>query len=217
MPDAPAGGKRIGKVWVILTAWAVFAIAIGLYIFLSPQQVGTRSRIVRLARSLGRLVGLEDRPRKPIAVIIGDIDRGDEARKAQAIFLSSELTDAELAQVFPHLLRAMKDELDGVRNAAATVVGDLSPRLSREAPVVEAALTALLDDPSPALRPGRRDPWGPSPRAVGSTPRHLDWSRASTTKRNSSASARSKPWSSIGRDPKRSSPWRCDACRPKPR
>ncbi len=152
MPDAPAGGKRIGKVWVILTAWAVFAIAIGLYIFLSPQQVGTRSRIVRLARSLGRLVGLEDRPRKPIAVIIGDIDRGDEARKAQAIFLSSELTDAELAQVFPHLLRAMKDELDGVRNAAATVVGDLSPRLSREAPVVEAALTALLDDPSPALR-----------------------------------------------------------------
>ena len=39
-----------------------------------------------------------------------------------------------------------------VRNAAATIVGQLSQRLSREAPVAEEALTALLDDPSPALR-----------------------------------------------------------------
>jgi hypothetical protein len=39
-----------------------------------------------------------------------------------------------------------------VRNAAATVVGDLSQRFSGEAPVAEEALTALLDDPSPALR-----------------------------------------------------------------
>ena len=70
----------------------------------------------------------------------------------QTILLSSELTEAELAQVLPHLIRAVKDESEMVRNAAATVVGDLSQRLSGEALVAEEALTALLDDPSPALR-----------------------------------------------------------------
>ena len=152
MPDAPDGGKRIGRVWVALTALAIIAAAIGIYIFLSPQQDGTRWRIVRMARVLGRLVGLEDRARKPIGVIVREIEQGDEARRAQAICLFYELTGAELAQVFPHLIRAMKDESEMVRNAAATVVGDLSQHFSREAPVAEEALTALLDDPSPALR-----------------------------------------------------------------
>ncbi len=152
MPDAPVGGKRIGRVWAVLTAWAIIAAAIGIYIFLSPQQDGTRWRIVRMARGLGRLVGLEDRPRKPIGVIVREIEQGDEARKAQTIVLCQELTGAELAQVFPHLIRAMKDESEMVRNAAATVVGDLSQHLSREASVAEEALTALLDDPSPPLR-----------------------------------------------------------------
>ena len=126
MPDAPDGGKRKGRAWVTLTAWAIVAAAIGMYIFLSPQQVETRSRIVGMARGLGRLVGREDRARKPIGVIVREIEQGDEARKVQAIFLCRELTGAELAQVFPHLIRAMKDESETVRNLAVTVVGDLS-------------------------------------------------------------------------------------------
>jgi HEAT repeat protein len=125
----------------------------GIYIFLSPQQDGARGRIVRMARVLGRLVGLEDRARIPIAVIIREIEQGDEAQRAQTIaLLRNDSTGAELAQVFPHLIRAMKDESEMVRNAAATVVGDLSQRFSGEAPAAEEALTALLDDPSPAIR-----------------------------------------------------------------
>jgi hypothetical protein len=30
MPDAPDGGKRIGRVWVASTAWAIIAAAIGI-------------------------------------------------------------------------------------------------------------------------------------------------------------------------------------------
>ena len=191
MPDAPDGGKRIGRVWVALTALAIIAAAIGIYIFLSPQQDGTRWRIVRMARGLGRLVGLEDRARKPIGVIVREIEQGDEARRVQAIFLCHELTEAELAQVFPHLIRAMKDESEMVRNAAATVVGDLSQRFSGEAPVAEEALTALLDDPSPALRAraakslgsiaasGRLD--APPPRLVACLDDEDEHVRSSTT------------------------------------
>src|SRR5262245_52800109 len=110
MPDAPDGGKRIGRAWVALTAWAIIAAAIGIYIFLSRQQDKARSRIVRMARVLGKLVGQGDRARKPIGVIIQEIEQGDEARRAQTIvLLRYELTGAELAQVFPHLIRAMKD------------------------------------------------------------------------------------------------------------
>ena len=191
MPDAPDGGKRIGRVWVALTALAIIAAAIGIYIFLSPQQDGTRWRIVQMARVLGRLVGLEDRARKPIGVIVREIEQGDEARRAQTIFLCHELTGAELAQAFPHLVRAMKDESEMVRNAAATVVGDLSERLSGEAPVAEKALTALLDDPSPALRAraakslgsiaasGRLD--APPPRLVACLDDEDEHVRSSTT------------------------------------
>lgn len=152
MPDAPAGGKRIRRVSVVITAWAVILAGIGAYISLSPEQDGTRSRIIRMARGLRKLVGLERRNRKPIEVIVREIEQGDEAQKTQTILLSFELTDAELSQVFPHLIRAMKDQSEAVRSAAASVVGDLSQRLAGEAPVAETALTALLDDPSPALR-----------------------------------------------------------------
>ncbi len=201
MPDAPPGGKRIGRLRIALTALAIIVAATGIYIFLSPQQEATRWRIVGIARSLGRLVGRKDRDRKPIGVIVREIEQGDEARKAQAIVLCRELTGAELAQVFPHLIRAMKDESEMVRNAAATVIGDLSERLSGEAPVAEKALSALLEDPSPALRAGGRNPWEPSPRAVGSTPPQLDSSRAWTTRSKTSAPTRPKPCSSIARDP----------------
>ena len=144
-----------------------------------------------MARGLGRLVGLEDRARKPIGVIVREIEQGDEARRAQAIVLCRELTGAELAQVFPHLIRAMKDESEMVRNAAATVVGDLSQRFSGEAPVAEEALTALLDDPSPALRAraakslgsiaasGRLD--APPPRLVACLDDEDEHVRSSTT------------------------------------
>ena len=75
MPDAPDGGKRIGKAQVGLIAIAIIA-AIGIYIFLSPQQDDTRMRIVRMAQSLRRLVGLKDPARKPIAVIVREIEQG---------------------------------------------------------------------------------------------------------------------------------------------
>jgi HEAT repeat protein len=152
MPDAPDGGKRIGKVWVALAALATVAAAIGIYIFQSPQQDDTRWRIVQMARGLGRLVGHEDRARKPIGDIVREYEQGDEAGRVQAISLCRELTGAELAQVFPHLIRAMKDESEIVRNTAAAVVGDLSERFSGEAPAAEKALVALLDDPSPGVR-----------------------------------------------------------------
>jgi HEAT repeat protein len=86
----------------------------------------------------------------------------------------------------------MKDESEKVRNAAASVVGDLSQRLSGEAPVAEEALTALLDDPSPALRAmaakslgsiaasGRLD--APPPRLVACLDDEDEHVRSSTTK-----------------------------------
>ena len=118
MPDAPAGGTRKGRFRVTLVALFIIAAAIGIYISLSPHQDGTRSRIVRIARDLGKLVGLENRPRKPIAVIIREFEQGDELQRVQTIYHLFELTGAELAQVFPHLIRAMKDESETVRNAA---------------------------------------------------------------------------------------------------
>jgi hypothetical protein len=109
MPDAPGGGQRTSRVRVALTALAITAAAIGFYVFVSPQQDDARWRIVRMARGLRRLLGQEYRARKPIGVIVLEIEQGDEARKVQTISRSSELTEAELALVFPHLIRAMKD------------------------------------------------------------------------------------------------------------
>jgi HEAT repeat protein len=98
-------------------------------------------------------VGQEDRARKPIGVIVREIDQGDPSQKAQTIsLLRYDLTGEELVLVFPHLLRALKDDSEMVRNAAATVLGDLSRHISGEAPIAEEALSALLDDRSPALR-----------------------------------------------------------------
>jgi hypothetical protein len=134
MPDAPDGGNRIGRVWVASTAIATIAVAIGIYLFLSPQQDEFRGRLLRFTRGLGSLAGREDRARKSIAVITGEIDPGNESQKAQAIvLLRHDLTAAELVRVFPHLLRALKDESEMVRTAAATVVGDLGPHFSGEA------------------------------------------------------------------------------------
>jgi hypothetical protein len=191
MPDAPDVGKRVRRVWVVLTAWAIMAAAFGIYIFQSPQQVGTRWRIVRMARSLGRLVGLDNRARKPIGVIVREIEQGDETLRAQTILLCYELTGAELAQVFPHLVRAMKDQSEMVRNVAAGAVVDLGQRFSEGAPIAEEALTALLDDPSPVLRAraakalgsiaanGRRD--APPPRLVACLDDVDEQVRSSTT------------------------------------
>jgi hypothetical protein len=153
MSDVPKGGIRIGRVWVALIAFATIAVAIGSYLFLSPQQDGVRGRILGFTRGLTGLSGVEDRARKPIGVIVREIEQGDESQKAQAIaLLRFGFTGAELAQVFPHLMRALKDESEMVRNAAATVVGDLGQHFSGEAPVAEMGLTALLDDHSPAFR-----------------------------------------------------------------
>jgi hypothetical protein len=142
-----AGGKRIGRGWGALIAFATIAVAIGIYIFLSPQQDALRGRVLRLIQKQ------DDRARKPIGVIIREIDEGDESQKAQAItFLRHDLTGAELARVLPHLLLALQDESEMVRTAAATIVGDLGPQFSAEALVAEKAVAALLDDRSPAVR-----------------------------------------------------------------
>ena len=189
MPDPLDGRKRIGRVWVALTALAVIAAAIGIYLFLSPQEDGARRRIVRIARALGGLVGKEDRARKPIGVIVREIEHGDEVQRTQAItLLRSELTKpAELAQVFPHLIQAMKDESEMVRNAAASAVGNLSRLFSGEAPLAEEALTVLLDDASPTLRARAADSLGsvaasgqlgaPPPRLVACLDDEVEWVR----------------------------------------
>jgi HEAT repeat protein len=136
-----------------LIALATIALAIGIYLLLSPRQDGVRGRILGFARGLTGLGGPQDRTQKPIEDIVREIDQGGESEKAEAIdLLRFGFTATELAQVFPHLIRALKDESEMVRNAAATVVGDLGQHFSREAVIAEKALTGLLDDRSPALR-----------------------------------------------------------------
>ena len=110
----------------------------------------------------------EDRARRLVGVIVRRIEHGDVGEKVETIrTLRMELTKpAEFAQVFPSLIRAMKDESEGVRLAAALTVGEInllpgqtppasdSPRLIPVAACLEAekALAALLDEPSPMLR-----------------------------------------------------------------
>ena len=119
-------------------------------------------------RGLGRLVGMEDRPRKPIGVMIRGIENGDERQRTQSILeLRDGLTKpADFAQVFPSLIQAMKDESWMVRDAAASIVCELTVRFGGTAsatdkraaaiaalrPRPEEARTALLDDSSPVLR-----------------------------------------------------------------
>jgi hypothetical protein len=153
MSGASRGGNRIGRGWVASIALLTIAVAVGNYVFRSPQLDGFRWRILRFIRGQGGVVGLEGRARKPIGVIVRDIDQGDESQKVQTIsLLRYDLTEEELVLVFPHLLRASKDDSEMVRNAAAMVLGDLSRRIAGEATVAEEALSALLDDRSPALR-----------------------------------------------------------------
>jgi hypothetical protein len=136
-----------------LIALAVITAAAGTYVYLSPEAIGARRRIVRIARALEKLVGSERRTGKPIGGIIRDIERGDEVQRAQTItLLRYGVAEADFVQVFPYLITAMKDPSEMVRNAAAAVVGDLSQHFSRDPSAAEAALTALLDDKSPALR-----------------------------------------------------------------
>ena len=86
MTDAPDGGKRIGRVWVVLAALATVGAAIGIYIFLSPQQDETGGASSRWHGAWEGWLAREDRARKPIGVIVREIEQGDEARRVEAIF-----------------------------------------------------------------------------------------------------------------------------------
>lgn len=110
----------------------------------------------------------EDRGRKPVGVIVRQIEHGGVGEKIETLqTLRMELTKpADFAQVFPSLIRALKDESEGVRLAAALTVGELilhtgqnppasdSPGLIPVAASLEAgeALAALLNEPSHILR-----------------------------------------------------------------
>ena len=141
MADATDRGKGIRRIWVALTAFAVIATAIWVFYF-RPRQA-----------------------RKPIGVIASQIEHGDDLQRMLAIQgLYGELSGPdEFAQVFPHLIRAMKDESPMVREAAASVVGDLilrfgsnnlatderNPTIVALCPRAEEALAILLDESSP--------------------------------------------------------------------
>jgi hypothetical protein len=132
---------------------AVTAAAAGLYVLRSPEEEDARRGAARFARALARYAGKPDRTGKPVGVVVREIERGDEARKADAIaLLRYDLAPRDFPAVFPALVRAMQDESERVRNVAAFVVGELSHQLTGEAPAAEEALAALLDDPSPVLR-----------------------------------------------------------------
>jgi hypothetical protein len=168
MADASNHSNGPGKVWVALTALAAIAVGIGMYFFRSPQEEGARSVIVRIARAFGRLVGKEDRARKPIGVVVQEIEHADEVQRAHTIIgLRYELTEpAEFVQVFPSLIRAATDESEMVRNAVTSVLDDLINRFGRNAPGTnhreptimapdpkfEESLAGLLNDSSPKLR-----------------------------------------------------------------
>ncbi|WP_406696459.1 hypothetical protein V5E97_36260 [Singulisphaera sp. Ch08] len=129
--------------------------------------------IALLTMSLAMLVGLILIRRaavreQQLRVIVSQIDQGDEVeRMATLNGLLIELTKpVEFAQVFPSLLRAMKDRSPKVREAAASAVGGLILRLGMKLPVTdereptivalcpeaEAALVVLLNESSPSLR-----------------------------------------------------------------
>ena len=161
IPDHPAGGAgrrgvpKKGNVRVLFALWAVIAAALGIYVFRSPEEDGARRVVVRIARGLGRLVGMEDRPRKPIGVMIRGIENGDERQRTQSILeLRDGLTKpADFAQVFPSLIQAMKDESWMVRDAAASIVCELTVRFGGTASATDkraAAIAALRPRPEEA-------------------------------------------------------------------
>ena len=130
-----------GKAWIPWAAFVVVAMAIGVSYF--------RSRPAR----------------KPIGVIASQIEQGDELQKMLAIhaFYGDLSGPDEFAQVFPQLIRAMKDESAMVRDAAASAAGDLIFRFGSHKPVTdqrnptivalcpraEEALAVLLDESPP--------------------------------------------------------------------
>jgi HEAT repeat protein len=161
MADAPAPdhGKGKGNSWVAVIAVAVIAAAIGVYLYRSPQEDGARTVIVRIARAFGRLVGYQDRARKPIEVIIREIEHGDALTRTQTIsLLHVDLTGpAEFARVFPYLVRATKDESEMVRSTMLAVFGRLILRFGRDGSGTdgrkfEESLADLLNESSPKLR-----------------------------------------------------------------
>jgi hypothetical protein len=153
MPDAPDARERIGRAWVASPVLAVIVAAIGISLWLSPRPDRARRRGAPAGPDGGAAAAAAARPRKPIDAVIREIEQGDEAHRAQAIGLTRvELTPAELAQVLPHLIRAMKDKSGTIRSVAASVVGNLGRPFPGDARAAGEALTALLDDPSPALR-----------------------------------------------------------------
>ncbi|MGC8639466.1 MAG: HEAT repeat domain-containing protein [Isosphaeraceae bacterium] len=138
--SADAGqSKQIGQIWVVLTALAVAAIAV--WVFLVP------------ALQARKPMGLS--APKPIWPVISRIDHGDSTEKTVAIreLYGVRLGPGEFAQVFPCLIQAMKDEAEMVRFAAAEVVGDRVGLIDpKSCPAAATALAALLDDSSPTLR-----------------------------------------------------------------
>ena len=168
MAEAPNDGDRRRQFWVGLIAVAGIATGVGLYIYQSPHAEGARGAVVRIARVVRRIAGKDDKTRKPIGVVIKEIDHGDEVQRAQAIVgLRYNLTEpAEFAQVFPHLIRAVKGESAMVRDASLSVLGYVVNRIARNAPRtnqreptnkspgpdIEESLAGLLDHPSATVR-----------------------------------------------------------------
>lgn len=168
MADAPNHGKGTREVWIKAIAFVVTAAAIGVYVYRSPQEDRARSSFVRIATALGWSASKDDRPRKPIDVVIREIEHGDEVTRTQTItLLFYDLRDrAEFARVFPHLVRATKDQSEMVRGAALSVLDHLIRELAGNArelndrklatmmpdAEVEETLAELLNEPTPALR-----------------------------------------------------------------
>jgi hypothetical protein len=168
MADASNRGERRRKLWVGLIAVAAITTSIGLYIYHSPHTEGTRTAFVRFARAVRRIAGKDGHAKKPIEVVIQEIDHGDEVQRAQMIVgLSYELTEpAEIAQVFPHLISAVKGESTMVRDSVLSVLGAFVNRLAKNTPgpthrefagkapgpSIEESLAGLLDDSSPTVR-----------------------------------------------------------------
>lgn len=156
MADAQTHGKGRGNLRVALAASVVIAAAIGMYIYRSPQADGARRILARITRALGRLAGKEDRVRKPVGVIIQEIEHGDAVQRAQAIgSVCDELTGpAEFVQLVPALIGAMEDESKIVRDTATAALNKLILLYGQDgsATQLEESLVRLLDEPEPELR-----------------------------------------------------------------
>jgi HEAT repeat protein len=153
MPDVHDTDGRRKRARTAAIALATIAAAAGIYIYRSPQMDGVRTRIVGMIRARGQFVGRDDRPKKTVEAVVREIEHGSESERAQAIALIRyDLTAADQARAWPHVIRAMKDQSPMVRTTAATLVADLNHVLAGDAPIAEQALAELLDDPAATLR-----------------------------------------------------------------